>query len=243
MNRTTRDNDLKIQHACGDDNKSYIFLAHIKLLIGQKEIPRDEYVPSASLSAHATLNEHIQCTSQFVGTLLGKLNIPKKIIDGQSKWSMAHLTELVEQASLVHCNKEAFKDKISGAIQQFFGLSNKGKNIGAGYVVPSSNHYFIPFNPPQHFQNYHNNYWNVWYKCSYTRAVQVLNEALATNTVYENGCLIWTGDTTDDAKSYALLGQSKAEGLPTRIVSRLSGMVMNPAHNLGMNKEDNQIYL
>ena len=133
MNNTTKENDIKIELACGDNNKSYILLAYLKTLFAQKEL-QEEFLNARTISACTDLHGEPYCTPNFVGTLFGKLKIHSKLVDGITKWSMINLKDLVEIATLVKCSKSNFESKINQDKADFFGWSNKGKKLNGVYV-------------------------------------------------------------------------------------------------------------
>jgi hypothetical protein len=240
MNITTKEHDLRIELACNNNRKNLILLGYIKTLFKQNELEED-WMIAKEISACTDLHGDLTCNPQFVGALLGKLNIKSKTIDGYKKWNMLHLRNLVESASLVLCSKEDFRAKIKCDKAEFFGLSNKGKSIKAGYVTSSSSYLYIPYPNVLHFNAHHDIFWKRWYKCTYSTVINVLNEELPKYSKYneKSGCIEWTGEA--NPKGYALLSQSKAEGLPTRYVHRLKKMVAHPTTNLGMLKNNNDI--
>ena len=238
MNITTKETDIRIEIACNNNTKNLILLGYIKTLFKQNELEED-WMVAKEISACTDVHGDIMCTPHFVGTLLGKLNIRSKILDGNKKWDMLHLRNIVESASLVHSSKDDFKIKIGLDKADFFGLSNKGKTITTGYV--NNTFPFVPYPNVIHFNDHHNIYWKRWYKCTYSTIISVLNEELPKHSKFNenSGCIEWTGEVT--SKGYALLSQSKAEGLPTRYVHRLMAMIAHPTTNLGMLKDDNEI--
>ena len=238
MNQTTKEYDLRIELSCNNHTKNLILLGYIKTLFKQNELEGD-WMVAKEISACTDVHGDIMCNPHFVGTLLGKLNIRSKILDGNKKWDMLHLKNIVESASLVCSSKDDFKIKIGLDKADFFGLSNKGKSIKAGYV--NNTFSFIPYPNVIHFNNHHDIFWKRWYECTYSTIISVLNEELPKHSKYneKSGCNEWTSEI--NPKGYALLSQSKAEGLPTRYVHRLMAMIANPTTNLGMLKDDNEI--
>ena len=238
MNITTKETDIRIEIACNNNTKNLILLGYIKTLFKQNELEGD-WMVAKEISACTDVHGDIMCNPHFVGTLLGKLNIRNKTLDGNKKWDMLHLRNIVESASLVHSSKDDFKTKIGLDKAEFFGLSNKGKSIKTGYV--NNTFPLILYPDVAHFNDHHNIYWKRWYKCTYSTILSVLNEELPKYSKYnaKSGCTEWTGEATP--KGYAQLSQSKAEGLPTRYVHRLMAMVANPTTNLGMLKDNNVI--
>jgi len=237
MNITTKETDILLSLASGDDRRNLILLGYIKTLFKQNEL-EEEWMSSKELSAITDVKSEVQCLPQLVGNLFGKLEIKYKTLNGNKKWSMGHLREVVDSASLVNCYKEDFINKIGLDKAEFFGQSNKGKSIATGYV---NSYPFIPYPNVIHFNNHHDIYWKRWYKCTYSTIITVLNEELPKHSKFNenSGCIEWTGEV--NPKGYALLSQSKSEGLPTRYVHRLMAYLQLPTQNLGMLKDNNEI--